>query len=134
MRWARDCRKLREESLPGEKEPDDAHTAVPPGPRGHDIRARRGRPRPHQAAATAAWLPNRLGAIADEFGVDRALAHRIAVEVQRNQEARVMRIDGVEIETVHDLSRYTYAQISRAYAIARMLGRGKLVLVEALRR
>ncbi len=45
-----------------------------------------------------------------------------------------MRIDGVQIETIHDPSRYTYAQISRAYAIARMLGRGKLVLVEALRR
>lgn len=30
---------------------------------------------------------NRLGAIADEHGVDRALAHRIAVELQRNQEA-----------------------------------------------
>lgn len=38
-----------------------------------------------------------------------------------------MRIDGVQIETIHDPSRYTYAQISRAYAIARMLGRGKLV-------
>jgi hypothetical protein len=45
-----------------------------------------------------------------------------------------MRIDAVQIETVHDPSRYTYAQFSTAYAIARMLGRGKLVLVEALQR
>ena len=45
-----------------------------------------------------------------------------------------MRIPGVQIETIHDPSRYTYAQISRACAIARMLGRGKLVLVEAPRR
>jgi hypothetical protein len=30
---------------------------------------------------------NRLGVIADEHGVDRALARRIAVELQRNQEA-----------------------------------------------
>jgi len=45
-----------------------------------------------------------------------------------------MRIPGVQIETIHDPSRYTYAQIDSACAIARMLGRGKLVLVEAPRR
>ena len=45
-----------------------------------------------------------------------------------------MQIPGVRIETIHDPSRYTYAQIKRASAIARMLGRGELVLVEAPRR
>jgi hypothetical protein len=45
-----------------------------------------------------------------------------------------MWIDGVQIETIHDPARYTHAQLSRASAIARLLGRGKLVLVEALER
>lgn len=35
------------------------------------------------------------------------------------------------IETLHEPSRYTQAQIVRACAIAQQLGRGKLVLLEA---
>ena len=41
-----------------------------------------------------------------------------------------MQIPGVHIETLHNPVRYTYAQIERACAIAQMLNRGKLVLVE----
>ena len=41
-----------------------------------------------------------------------------------------MQIPGVHIETLHHPCRYTYAQIERAHAIAQMLGRGTLVLVE----
>ena len=35
------------------------------------------------------------------------------------------------IETIHEPDRYTHAQIERARAIAQLLGRGKLVIVEA---
>ena len=45
-----------------------------------------------------------------------------------------MQIPGVHIETIHNPSRYTYAQIERACAIAQTLGRGKLVPVEAPKR
>ena len=41
-----------------------------------------------------------------------------------------MQIPGVQIETLDNPRRYTYAQIERAQAIAQRLGRGKLVLVE----
>ena len=41
-----------------------------------------------------------------------------------------MQMPGVHIETIHNPSRYTYAQIDRACAIAQRLGRGKLVLIE----
>ena len=41
-----------------------------------------------------------------------------------------MQIPGVHIETLHNPVRYTYAQIEKACAIAQMLTRGKLVLVE----
>jgi hypothetical protein len=41
-----------------------------------------------------------------------------------------MQIPGVHIETLHNPVRYTYAQIEKACAIAQMLNRGKLVLVE----
>ena len=41
-----------------------------------------------------------------------------------------MEIRGVYIETLHNPVQYTYAQIERACAIAQMLGRGKLILVE----
>jgi hypothetical protein len=37
----------------------------------------------------------------------------------------------IDIETIHEPSRYTHAQIEGARAIAQLLGRGKLVLVEA---
>jgi hypothetical protein len=45
-----------------------------------------------------------------------------------------MQIPGVHIETLHNPVRYTYAQIEKACAIAQMLNRGKLVLVEPPRR
>ena len=41
-----------------------------------------------------------------------------------------MQIPGVHIETLHNPVRYTYAQIEKACAIAQLLNRGKLVLVE----
>jgi hypothetical protein len=41
-----------------------------------------------------------------------------------------MEIRGVHIETLHNPVRYTYAQIERACALAQLLGRGKLILVE----
>ena len=41
-----------------------------------------------------------------------------------------MQIPGVHIETLHNPVRYTYSQIEKACAIAQMLNRGKLVLVE----
>jgi hypothetical protein len=37
---------------------------------------------------------------------------------------------GVHIETLHNPVHYTYEQIERACAIAQLLNRGKLVLVE----
>jgi len=37
----------------------------------------------------------------------------------------------VHIETIHKPDRYTHSQIERARTIAQLLGRGKLVLVEA---
>ena len=37
---------------------------------------------------------------------------------------------GVQIETLYNPSRYTYAQIEQACSIAALLNRGKLVLVE----
>ena len=46
----------------------------------------------------------------------------------------MMPIPGVHIETLHNPRRYTYAQIERACAIAQMLCRGKLVLVEPPKR
>ena len=42
----------------------------------------------------------------------------------------MMQIPGIHIETIHNPCLYTYAQVERACAIAMMLGRGKLVLVE----
>jgi hypothetical protein len=47
---------------------------------------------------------------------------------------RAMQIPGVHIETLHNPVRYTYAQIEKACAIAQVLNRGKLVLVEPPRR
>ena len=41
-----------------------------------------------------------------------------------------MAIPGIQIETLHDPRHYTPAQIERATLVARMLNRGKLVLVE----
>jgi hypothetical protein len=45
-----------------------------------------------------------------------------------------MQIPGVHIETLHNPVRYTYSQIEKACAIAQLLNRGKLVLVEPPRR
>jgi hypothetical protein len=42
-----------------------------------------------------------------------------------------MPIPGVHIETIHNPCRYTYAQIEKACKVAKLLARGKLVLVEA---
>jgi hypothetical protein len=41
-----------------------------------------------------------------------------------------MQLPGVHIETLHNPIRYTYAQIETVCAIAHLLGRGKLVLIE----
>jgi hypothetical protein len=41
-----------------------------------------------------------------------------------------MPLPGVHIETLHNPARYTYAQIETACAIAQLLRRGKLLLVE----
>lgn len=43
-------------------------------------------------------------------------------------------IPGVHIVTLQNPVRYTYGQIERACAIAKLLGRGKLVLCEPPRR
>ncbi len=41
-----------------------------------------------------------------------------------------MATPGVHIETLHDPARYSHVQIEKACALASMLNRGKLVLVE----
>ena len=41
-----------------------------------------------------------------------------------------MPLPGVHIETLHNPTHYTYAQIETACAVAELLRRGKLVLVE----
>jgi hypothetical protein len=43
---------------------------------------------------------------------------------------RAMQIPGVHIETLHNPTRYSYAQIEKACTLAALLNRGKLVLVE----
>jgi hypothetical protein len=43
---------------------------------------------------------------------------------------RDMQMTGVHIETLHNPTRYSYAQIERACSLAALLNRGKLVLVE----
>ena len=45
-----------------------------------------------------------------------------------------MQMPGVHIETIHNPRRYTSAQLDRACAIAQLLGRGKLVLIELPKR
>jgi hypothetical protein len=45
-----------------------------------------------------------------------------------------MQISGVHIETLQSPLQYTYEQIELACAVARLLNRGKLVLVEPPRR
>jgi hypothetical protein len=52
------------------------------------------------------------------------------MEKERSGHHLAMQIPGVHIETLHNPVRYTYAQIEKACAIAQMLNRGKLVLVE----
>lgn len=39
-------------------------------------------------------------------------------------------IPDVEIETLHDPDRYSPVQIQRACRLARLLGRGRLILLE----
>ena len=39
-------------------------------------------------------------------------------------------VPDVEIETLHDPARYSSTQIQRACRIARLLGRGRLILLE----
>jgi len=41
-----------------------------------------------------------------------------------------MQIPGVHIETLHSPARYTPAQIELACAIAQLLNRGRLILLE----
>ncbi len=53
---------------------------------------------------------------------------------QNGNQDRTMQIPGVHIETLHNPVRYTYSQIEKACAIAQLLNRGKLVLVEPPRR
>src|SRR5215207_11691104 len=43
---------------------------------------------------------------------------------------QLMQIPGVHIETLHNPTRYSYAQIEKACTLAALLNRGKLVLVE----
>lgn len=45
-----------------------------------------------------------------------------------------MQIPGVHLETLQNPCAYTHAQIEKACAIAQLLNRGKLVLVEPPRR
>jgi Rad3-related DNA helicase len=45
-----------------------------------------------------------------------------------------MQVPGVHIETLHNPVRYSPEQIEKACAIAQLLDRGKLVLVEAPQR
>jgi hypothetical protein len=45
-----------------------------------------------------------------------------------------MPMPGAHIETIHNPTRYTYAQIEQACAVAQLLARGKLVLVESPKR
>jgi hypothetical protein len=45
-----------------------------------------------------------------------------------------MQIPGVHIETLHNPVRYTSTQIEQACALAQMLNRGKLILIEPPRR
>jgi hypothetical protein len=55
-------------------------------------------------------------------------------ESRFREQHTIMQIPGVHIETLHNPVRYTYSQIEKACAIAQMLNRGKLVLVEPPRR
>jgi hypothetical protein len=57
-----------------------------------------------------------------------APSRRMTEPVSGNHQG--MQIPGVHIETLHNPVRYTYSQIEKACAIAQMLNRGKLVLVE----
>ena len=41
-----------------------------------------------------------------------------------------MQVPGIHVETLEDPSRYSAAQIELACALAQMLNRGKLVLLE----
>ena len=58
----------------------------------------------------------------------------VVPESQFRASLLIMQIPGVHIETLHNPVRYTYSQIEKACAIAQMLNRGKLVLVEPPRR
>jgi hypothetical protein len=43
-------------------------------------------------------------------------------------------VPDVQVETIADPARYTFAQIAEACVIAQLLNRGRLVLAEAPRR
>ncbi len=45
-----------------------------------------------------------------------------------------MQIPGVHIETLHNPGHYSGTQIEKACAVAQLLNRGKLVLIEPPRR
>ena len=96
---------------------------------GHAPRARRDRSRPGHEDHT--FVQN---AVREHL---RSLGRRYSgrwYEGMGNGKHEDMQIPGVHIETLHNPVRYTYAQIEKACAIAQMLNRGKLVLVEPPRR
>jgi hypothetical protein len=69
-------------------------------------------------------------------GVRRGYGPRGAARLRRCEQSAdkgnnfVMQIPGVHIETLHNPTRYSYAQIEKACTLAALLNRGKLVLVE----
>jgi hypothetical protein len=62
------------------------------------------------------------------YGVRQATARGEVRAVSGHN--RFMQIPGVHIETLHNPTRYSYAQIEKACTLAALLNRGKLVLVE----
>jgi len=64
---------------------------------------------------------------------DRRRAHHRMERVDSGNTVP-MQVPGVHIETLHNPTRYSHAQIEKACTIAAMLNRGKLVLVEPPRR
>jgi hypothetical protein len=63
---------------------------------------------------------NRRARRVDDCGEDRPVSGNTTL----------MQIPGVHIETLHNPTRYSYAQIEKACTLAALLNRGKLVLVE----
>jgi hypothetical protein len=74
-------------------------------------------------------------AVGNRRGYDRdAFAPRLSTALGEKTPVcgnnRFMQIPGVHIETLHNPTRYSYAQIEKACTLAALLNRGKLVLVE----